>query len=349
MKKIGIIGHFGGKKEFFDGQTVKTKNLKSLLENYGGYKTYTVDTYLVKRHKIRLFLRSLWCLVKCKNIVILLSENGMNFYLPFLYYANKVFRRHIFHDIIGSELIDMVKANPKLVKYLNALRVNWFEYKSGARVLREMGVDNVEVLPNCKKLDAVSLEKVGLYISADGTCTFCTFSRVMRQKGITDAINSIADINTRRGKTVARLDIYGPVEDDYKAELDELTAKYADFVSYCGVTDSQSSVQTLKQYFALLFPTRWSGEGFPGTILDCYASAVPVIASDWNANKEIVVHGKTGIIYPSGEVKTLTEAIEWAIDNKDKMDAMKIACREEYEKYTPEHVSMKICEAFMRI
>jgi glycosyltransferase involved in cell wall biosynthesis len=170
----------------------------------------------------------------------------------------------------------------------------------------------------------------------------------MRQKGITDAINSVAEINEKRGKIVARLDIYGPVEDDYKDELDELTAKYSDFVSYCGVTDSHNSVQTLCEYYALLFPTCWHGEGFPGTILDCYASAIPVLASDWNANKEIIVHGKTGMIYPSEEVKTLTETIEWALDNKDKMDQMKHSCREEYEKYTPEHISGIICSAIVR-
>ena len=348
MKKIGIIGHFGGNENFLDGQTVKTKNLKSLLENYGGLETHCVDTYLSRDHKIRLLFKSLWCLVKCKNIVILLSENGMSFYLPFLYYMNKIFHRRVFHDIIGSELVAMTRENPKLVKYLNALEKNWFEYESGAKVLRELGVNNVEVLPNCKKLEAIAPESVAPYTSADGSYTFCTFSRVMRQKGITDAINSVAEINERRGKIVARLDIYGPIEDDYKDELDELTAKYADFVAYRGMTKSHESVQTLKQYYALLFPTKWHGEGFPGTILDCYGSAIPVLASDWNANKEIIVHGKTGMIYPSEEVKTLTETIEWALDNKDKMDEMKHACRDEYEKYTPEHISGIICSAIVR-
>ena len=57
MKKVAVIGHFGGNKKFFDGQTVKTKNLKNLLEDYGGFETYIVDTYLVKRHKIKLFLK----------------------------------------------------------------------------------------------------------------------------------------------------------------------------------------------------------------------------------------------------------------------------------------------------
>jgi len=39
-----------------------------------------------------------------------------------------------------------VDENPRLVRYLNALTVNWFEYESGAAHLREKGVHNVEVL-----------------------------------------------------------------------------------------------------------------------------------------------------------------------------------------------------------
>ena len=348
MKKIGIIGHFGGDQNFLDGQTVKTKNLKTLLEDYGGLQTYCVDTYLVKQHKLRLLLKSLVCLLKCKSIVILLSENGMNFFLPFLYYFNKIFHRRIFHDIIGSELIIMVKNNPKLVKYLNALQINWFEYQSGAKTLTDFGVNNMCVLPNCKKLEAVDPSAVEPYVSLDGSYTFCTFSRVMAEKGITDAINAVASINRERGETVARLDIYGPIEDSYREEMEGLLAEHRDFVAYCGVIDSQSSVQTLQKYYALLFPTRWHGEGFPGTLLDCYASALPVLASDWNANKEIIVHGKTGIIYPSDEAKTLVETIKWALDNKNKMNEMKVACRAEYEKYTPEHISDVICTALMR-
>lgn len=345
--KIGIIGHFGGNEKFVDGQTVKTKNLKRLLDDCDGFDTYIVDTYFVKHNKIKVALKTLCCLLKCRNIVILLSVNGMNFYLPFFYYANKLFHRHIYHDIIGSELVAMTRENPKLVKYLNSLEINWFEYESGANALRKMGVNNVAVLPNCKKLEAISPDSVAPYTSFDGSYTFCTFSRVMRQKGITDAINSVAEINEKRGKIAVRLDIYGPVEDDYKDEFDELTAKYADFITYRGITESHESVQTLKRYYALLFPTKWHGEGFPGTILDCYASAIPVLASDWNANKEIVVHGKTGMIYPSKECKTLTEAIEWALYNKDKMDNMKLACRAEYEKYTPEYISNVICTTIL--
>ena len=343
MKKIGIIGHFGGNESFSDGQTVKTKNLKQLVEEYGKFETYCVDTYLVRKHKIRLLLKSLLCLCRCKKIVILLSENGMNFYLPFLYWTNKVFRRKVYHDIIGSELLDMVKQNPKLVGYLNALKVNWFEYASGVEFLKLCGVTNAEVLPNCKNL--LPVDEIGTYVPVEGRYVFCTFSRVMPEKGITDAIQAIAMINTKNQERKASLDIYGPIEDSYRMELEALLEEHKDYVTYKGIASSEHSVEILKGYYALLFPTRWHGEGFPGTILDCYASAVPALASDWNANREIIVHTKTGIIYPSEIADDLVGVIEWAINHPTDMNEMKVQCRQEYEKYTPESIAAVICTA----
>ena len=342
MKKIGIIGHFGGNEVFLDGQTVKTKNLKLLLEDYSGFSTYCVDTYLVRKHKFLLLFKSLLCLFKCKNIVILLSENGMNFFLPFFYRLNKLFRRHIFHDIIGSEITVMVKKNQKLVKYLNGLQVNWFEYQSGKESLELSGVKNVKVLPNCKQLNAVKYEDIESYESHDGIYTFCTFSRVMKEKGITEAIEAISNFNKKHGTIKAKLDVYGPVDEDYQEEFERLINEHSECVKYEGTIDSGKSVQTLKKYFALLFPTHWPGEGFPGTVLDCYASAVPIIASDWNANKEIIKHMDTGIIYPCGEFEDLVHSIDWAINNSLLMNDMKIRCRKEYEKYSPECVSEMI-------
>lgn len=338
--QIGIIGHFGGEEIFLDGQTIKTKNLDELLKNHG-YDTYHVDTYFRSHNPLKLVIKTFSCILRCKKIFILLSVNGMNFYLPFLHYVNIFFKRDIYHYVIGSELLTMVRENPKLVRYLNSLSVNWFEYDSGSKYLRLMGVNNVETLSNCKYLKAVDL-KANMLVFGEEPFRFCTFSRVMREKGITEAAKAIAEINFGCGKKVAYLDIYGQVDDSYKEEFDLILEKYKDCVRYRGLVDSDKSVDILKNYYALLFPTHWEGEGFPGTILDAFASGLPVIASDWNANGDLVKNGVLGIIYPSEKAKTLREAIELAIDAPDEMCKMRYACRNEYDKYTPEAVFAKI-------
>ena len=44
---------------------------------------------------------------------------------------------------------------------------------------------------------------------------FCMFSRVMPEKGVEDAMRAIRHVNEKNGKTVAVLDIYGPIENQY--------------------------------------------------------------------------------------------------------------------------------------
>ncbi len=343
MKQIGIIGHFGGNKEFFDGQTIKTKNLKEILSDRRSESIFCVDTYLNNDHKMELLGQTIKCLFLCDRIFILLSENGMKFYLPFLYYVNKLFRRRIFHYIIGSELLTLVEQDPKLVKYLNALEVNWFEYASGTEFLQSRGVDNVVTLPNCKKLRAVAPDMVMPF--TETPLRFCTFSRVMPEKGITKAIQTIVAINQKYGKTVATVDIYGVVEDSYQEAFSLLLKEHPESAAYRGIVDSKKSVEVLKNYYALLFPTSWPGEGFPGTVLDAFASGIPVIASDWNANKELITHKQTGLLYPREGMEDLESAVRWAMEHTAEMNTMRKLCREEFEKYTPEQIGTVICSA----
>ena len=48
-RKIGIIGHFGGKENILDGQTIKTKILYNELDEATNWKIIKVDTYYKKK------------------------------------------------------------------------------------------------------------------------------------------------------------------------------------------------------------------------------------------------------------------------------------------------------------
>ena len=86
------------------------------------------------------------------------------------------------------------------------------------------------------------------------------------------------------------------VPESYRDRFDELLKQNADLVTYCGIVEFDKTVETLKQYFALLFPTFYYGEGFPGNLVDAFNAALPVIATDWMYNKEIVKDGVHGIL-----------------------------------------------------
>lgn len=85
-KKIGIIGHFGGNTEVFDGQTIKTKILYDELQKTGNLEIITVDTYYKKHNPVKLMRDTLKCLKSAQDIIILLSRNGMRLYFPLLFF-----------------------------------------------------------------------------------------------------------------------------------------------------------------------------------------------------------------------------------------------------------------------
>ena len=338
-KKIAIIGHFGGNEDFLDGQTVKTKVLYNELNATGNWNIKKVDTYYKKKHPVKLMLQSIWTVFTKKNVIVLLSGNGMKFYFPMLYVSSKIFGTNVFHDVIGGNLDVYVKNNPSFCKYLNAFKVNWVETNSMKAKLEAVGLKNAEVLPNFKKLESIPASPY-----EEETFRFCTFSRVMKEKGIETAIQAVKKINSEYGKPMCSLTIYGAVDAGYVDAFEKLSETFGEDVLYGGLVPFSDSVSVLKNYYALLFPTFWTGEGFPGTILDAYASAIPVIASDWNYNRELVKHMNTGIIYPEGNMENLYDSVKWAIVHRGEMNMMRANCEKEYLQYKPENVIKVITE-----
>ena len=182
----------------------------------------------------------------------------------------------------------------------------------------------------------VDLDSVPLITSAP--FRFCLFSRVMKKKGVQDAADAIVEINRKSGKTVAELDIYGPIDEGYKDAFNQLLEQSPDYIQYKGIVPANESVDVLKDYFMLLFPTRWFREGMPGTVIDALFSALPVIASDWAFCREMLEDEKTALIYDFNQPSLLIDKIEFAMDHPMKINAMKGNCLDEAENYSEKKV-----------
>lgn len=331
-KKIAIIGHFGGNENILDGQTIKTKILYDELVNATSWKIRKVDTYYKSKRPIKLLLDTVITLLSTKDIIILLSGNGMRVYFPLLNAFSRVFKTRVYHDAIGGNLDTYVKRFPKFREYLRSFKVNWVETQSLRKKLGQQGISNCEVIPNFKRLDIAKISEEDF----TAPFRFCIFSRVMKEKGIETAIEAIEEINSKYAREICQLDIFGRVDDGYKARFDELLKKSTNAIKYKGMISYDKSVEAISGYYALLFPTFWRGEGFPGTIVDAFSAGLPVIATDWNCNSEIVINGMNGILYPNNEIKNLKDAIEWMISNKDQMFKLKKNCIETAKKYQPD-------------
>lgn len=349
IKRIGFIGNLAYKEEKFDGQTVSTRLWVSELEKLKAQKNLiSVDTYNFKKRIFAFVWDLLKCLSTSSHIVFMLSTNGMKAILPFLYYANKIFRRKIYHRVIGGSISQSVAGNPKWVKYMNSFNVNWVQSERIVADLRGQGVRNGKYLKNFRNMDSVSLDDIK-------NCEYppykyCTFCRVTKKKGITTAIESIAKVNSESKSIVAVLHIFGPIDDAYKEEFDNLLEVHKEYVKYLGVISQDCAVSTLKDYYYHLFPTTWDSEGFPGTLIDCYNAGLPTIATNWAYNSELIANGITGMIYNWSEPQQLSVCIKKSMEETEEEHWQKrLNNLNEAKKYRASVVMLQVNDDLMSL
>lgn len=333
-RKIGIIGRIDPCETMFDGQTVKTRTVwKLMVERFGIDSVVTVDTLNYSKKPIKIIRDFLRCLISCQDIVVLLSRGGRKAIFPILSFAANRFRKNIYHSLIGGWLSRDIDEDErgKLVSYLNSFKVNWVETHELVEALGNRGVRNAEYLPNFKLITPIPRLPDDMLHSP---VRLCIFSRVQKKKGISNAIESVDAVNSRYGRQVVKLEIYGPIDADFEKELGELLDK-SPSSSYEGCVKAEESVATLSSYDALLFPTEWAMEGIPGTIIDAFNAGLPVIASRWRYYEELLEDGKTGVGYPFEQREMLEDALlRFLALDADSIAIMRKECLSRAHKYS---------------
>lgn len=341
-KRIGIIGCVAEGAALYDGQTVSTRVWLSELKKLTPHSSvFVVDTYNYTKHPIKVIVNYIKCVSNCSHVVIMLSRNGLKLFLPLLYLSQKIHNCKVYHRVIGGSIEEEIKKHKKYSKYLNSFEVNWVQSPKMVKGMKDnFHIYNAEYLENFRSVKPLSINEI--VKEFDEPMPFCTFSRVSKSKGIGLAIEAISRINREKGKKKAVLHVYGPIEDDYKAEFEKLLEKHKGSVEYKGCVPSEEAIFTLTDYYMHLFPTTWSGEGFPGTIVDCFNAGLPTIASDWAYNSEIIENGSTGLIYEYKHQELLYKAIEYSLSHVDECIKMREECIKKANLYSAEHVMKKV-------
>lgn len=335
MKKAAVVGHFAFGLEYLDGQTIKTKTVTTELEKQlGADQVIKIDTHGGAKALPKVTIELIKAFKNCKNIIIFPAHNGIRVFAPLCSTLNKVFHRKLHYVVIGGWLPTLLQKHKQLAETLKSFHGIYVETKTMKKALVEQGFSNIFIMPNFKKLKI--LEESQLIYQHSEPYELCTFSRVMREKGIEDAVRAVKTVNTYFGRTVYTLDIYGQVDSEQTDWFEHLKSSMPEYVNYCGIVPFAQSVEVLKGYFALLFPTGFFTEGIPGTIIDAYAAGVPVISSEWESFSDIVDDGITGIGYSFGNNDELCAVLENIAVKPQIIYDMKTACISKAEEFTPE-------------
>ena len=118
-KDIAVVGRVAEGTELLDGQTVKTKILyEELKKEFPDRNIICVDTYQYRKNVVQILYRTIKAFVQCEYFFILLSRNGRKFFFPILNGLNRLFRRRLYHDVVGGALPGEAADSPVLVRQL---------------------------------------------------------------------------------------------------------------------------------------------------------------------------------------------------------------------------------------
>lgn len=332
-----VLGHLGFGQNLLNGQTIKTKIVtEELQRQLGEDQVVCIDTHGGLKTLLRAPFQVISALKGSKNVLMFPAQNGLRVYAPLLAFFRTFFReRGLHYVVIGGWLPHFLSKRKLLTGTLKRFDGIYVETNTMKAALEANGFRNIFLMPNCKPLAVLSEDEL---VYPTGTpYRLCTFSRVCKEKGIADAVRAVASVNEALGYTAYTLDIYGQVDSGQTEWFEQLQASFPNYISYCGLVPFDESTNVLKHYFALIFPTYYDGEGFAGTLIDAFSAGIPVIASDWKYNPEIV-NEHVGYLYPAKDVAALAAVLKDVSHDPSIIIEMKKSCLEESKKYKLETV-----------
>jgi glycosyltransferase involved in cell wall biosynthesis len=168
------------------------------------------------------------------------------------------------------------------------------------------GVDEVRFHTNLHLRNAVREE---LDIGFDKT-VILFLGRLNRDKGILDLAAAFAELASKRVDVV--LILVGAEEDVPFTRVQDICGPYRDQLRRVSFTTNPERYMTAADIFCL--PSY--REGFGQVIIEAAACNVPTVASRIYGITDAVEDGKTGLLFPAGDVAGLTQSLLRLIDDQ---------------------------------
>ncbi len=324
--KILVLGYFGYVTNQIDGQTVKTRDIYTLLKQNCREEVDFFDTQSFKKSKFGLF--KMLCMIFRSDILFYLpAHSNLKYLFPLIYLLSKISNTKINYLVVGGWLSDFLENKPLhkyMLKKINGIYVETNNLLLG---LKKYGFKNLNKLYNFRIVDFPKVYRSD-FNSSDVKLVF--MARVQPMKGV-DLLFEIDKRLKNYGIKNVSIDIYGQILKSYEQvffnKLDDSN------INYRGVIEPYDIYNTLQAYDVMLFPTKYYTEGFPGTILDAYICGIPVVVTKWLNAEEFVSDGETGIIVEFGNNEVFVEKVLDLIKQPHKINEFKknaLLRREEY-------------------
>jgi glycosyltransferase involved in cell wall biosynthesis len=320
MSRFFFIGPCGGGGTPTNGASAKNFQIVHYFKNRG-IDISIIDTEKWKKNPLVL-LRLFFSLFAHHGCYIVSANNTSSFRL--LSILTKMPLRHfVAYWVIGGSIADWIKDGRVSAEPFKKVDFIMCEGERMKKVFLECGIEKVKVVPNFKVIDFIPEKS----LNKKEEIRFVFLSRIIKDKGVGIIIDAVKALNKR--KTGYFVDFYGPFEDTYKEEFTK-AIEVVENISYKGFLNlnDTKNYNVLAKYDVMLFPTYWHGEGFPGIFIDAFIAGLPVIATDWSMNKELIQDGENGWIIPPHDSEALANAMEKVLEDRVSLKKMAKACQD---------------------
>ncbi len=139
------------------------------------------------------------------------------------------------------------------------------------------------------------------------------FGRLKRYKSVDHVVRAFARVRTQLPD--AELVIIG--RGSFQSELERLTVELgvADAVRFTGFVSEEEKLRLLQQIWVVVNPSMKEGWGIVN--VEANACGTPAIAADSPGLRDSVIHEKTGLLYPYGDIDALAAALVRLLDDDE--------------------------------
>lgn len=344
MKRVIFIGRINIGGQPIGGETSKNQNLVKTLGKY--CNVIKLDFYNNQKHPW-IFIQTLWYLLRYPQVTIILSTTASNIYPLLKVIKFLKVKRNIVHWVVGGEFDRLVEQGRFSIDVLNVANFHLVQSVKMVEKLKISGLENVRYVPNIRQISYTPDINKSLHERANSNkIRFVYLSRIKESKGVGEILKCVNILNSNDYQDRFSVDFYGRIDESYQAIFESLAGKLPN-VNYNGILNLQESTgyDILSSYHAMLFPTFHPSEGVAGVLVDALIAGLPVVASDWKHNTEIVNDGETGIVVPVHDINALSKTMQKIIDGEIQLAKFAKNSQNMIERYKAENI---ITEQFLK-
>lgn len=192
--------------------------------------------------------------------------------------------------------------------------------------LQVLGYGNVMGIDVQRFSRRKEIEEAASEIRDNSVFTYLFVGRIVGDKGINELVSAFVRLNGTHPNT--RLLLVGffengldPVSPEARRLIEE-----CEQIEYAGEQKGDNLVAYYAASDCFVFPSY--REGFPNTVIEAGAMDLPCIVTDINGSREIIEHGKNGIIIPVRDEQAIYQSMEQMLTDEQMRKGMTEKARE---------------------